>query len=330
AEIEDEYLRSRYLREKFGEPDLRTIAALENVVKRDPLHAQAWASLARSYANRYFYEEPLREWEEKAFIAVEKALALDPNLADAYVARSTLLWTRAHGFPNREALADTQHAIRLAPESADGYGASTLILMHTGLFDQAEHDIAIARRLQPSDRNWLVREAYVYFLQWKCDRAAEIFQRLDPGVTHVRVLDCAGRTAEAEAMLEALVARRSSDNLLATQALFAARRGERDRALQLIDEAILLDQGLGHVHHVQHTIAETYARLGETALALEWLDRAARTGFPSLPTFDRDPDLAGIRDTPGYRQLAERLETEREELRRVLALRHHSSTLAAR
>lgn len=319
--IESEYLRSRYLREKFGEPDSRTIAVLESIVERDPAYAPAWASLARSYANRFFYEEPTPEWEEKAFIAVEKALALDPSLADAYVARSTLLWTRAHGFPHREALADAQHAIRLAPDSPDGYGASALILMHTGLFDQAEKDIATARRLQPSDRNWIEREAYVYYLQWQCDNALEFFERLGPSVSHARAFDCAGRTEEAEEMLEQIAATSRSDYVLSTQALFAARRGEREHALQLIEAAHRGDQGFGHRHHVDHAIAETYARLGEHEQAIEWLERTAASGFPSLRTFELDPDLAGIRDTDGYRKLSSQLTSQEDELRQIVLQR---------
>src|SRR2546426_5403630 len=39
------------------------------------------------FRSKLFDYDPNRRWEERAYVAIQKALALDPDLADAYLAR---------------------------------------------------------------------------------------------------------------------------------------------------------------------------------------------------------------------------------------------------
>ncbi|HZB25795.1 MAG TPA: hypothetical protein VE379_06675, partial [Vicinamibacterales bacterium] len=48
-------------------------------------------------------------------------------------------------------------------------------------------------------------------------------------------------------------------------------------------------------HHVAYSLGAAYAQLGEIDRATRWLRRAADTGFPCLPWFERDPLLEPIR-----------------------------------
>ena len=79
--------------------------ALERAVATDPTFAAAYAELAQAYVWKLFLFAPGEEqWEEKAFVAAEKALALDPDLAVAHLARGRLLWTPANHFPHEKAI----------------------------------------------------------------------------------------------------------------------------------------------------------------------------------------------------------------------------------
>ena len=60
-------------------------------------------------------------------------------------------------------------------------------------------------------------------------------------------------------------------------------------------------------------LAETYALLGETEKALEWLDRDFRRGDDRLEFIRRDPLLANIRDHPRFKQILESINYRRQQ-----------------
>ncbi len=84
-------------------------------------------------------------------------------------------------------------------------------------------------------------------------------------------------------------------------ALLLAREGKRSEALKEMDEEVLKyaaaqsDQIL--------VAAEFYAALGEKDKALEWLERAVRSGDERDEWFRRDPLLSSIRDHPRLKQI---------------------------
>jgi hypothetical protein len=49
--------------------------------------------------------------------------------------------------------------------------------------------------------------------------------------------------------------------------------------------------------------AEFYAVMGDSAKALDWVDRALRMGDDREDWLRRDPHLAGIRDNPRFQQM---------------------------
>src|SRR6185437_13857281 len=69
---------------------------LEHAVARDPRFAAAYAYLAYAYGLRIFFYTPRdTAMLEKGLVTVEKALRLDPDLAEGHFARGFLLWTPA-------------------------------------------------------------------------------------------------------------------------------------------------------------------------------------------------------------------------------------------
>src|SRR2546423_7387447 len=63
----------------------------------------------------FFFKPQQKEWEEKAFIAVEKALSLNPDLAEAHLARGLLLWRPSNGFPHETVITEYSRALALKP-----------------------------------------------------------------------------------------------------------------------------------------------------------------------------------------------------------------------
>ena len=83
------------------------IQLFKQAVTVDPNFASAYAELARAYSIRVRFFAPVAEKKqlnEEAEVDVEKALALDPNLAEGYFARGLILWTPYKRFPHEQAV----------------------------------------------------------------------------------------------------------------------------------------------------------------------------------------------------------------------------------
>ncbi|MBA3352520.1 MAG: winged helix-turn-helix domain-containing protein, partial [Blastocatellia bacterium] len=113
----DQYLRGKYFLHRQNKADNETaIGALESAVAADPSFAAAHAELAQAYVWKLFLFAPDEaQLPEKAYVSAEKALALDPELAVAYLARGRLLWTPANQFPHEKAIREYRRALELDP-----------------------------------------------------------------------------------------------------------------------------------------------------------------------------------------------------------------------
>ena len=102
------------------ESNERAIELLQRAVKADSGFAPAWAEMARAYTVKAIYfasESERKHFIVEAEMAVEKALTLDSNLAEAHAARAFLLWSPAKGFPHKQAIQTYQSALALNSES---------------------------------------------------------------------------------------------------------------------------------------------------------------------------------------------------------------------
>jgi tetratricopeptide (TPR) repeat protein len=104
----DDYMRGK-VNVSSENPDNNeaAIKLFEQAVAADPGFAAAYAELARAYSikARYFAPAPeKKKLNEEAEVDVEKALALDPNLAEGYFAQGLILWTPYNRFPREQAI----------------------------------------------------------------------------------------------------------------------------------------------------------------------------------------------------------------------------------
>jgi len=115
AQAQDLFLLGRYLFHRQTTGDLEAAERhLEQAVKLDPSHARAWTALAGAYAARGLGELGDSSYRlEDQRRALEHALALDPELAEALVRLSRYYW-----IVNRpaDARATLEQAYSLAPD----------------------------------------------------------------------------------------------------------------------------------------------------------------------------------------------------------------------
>lgn len=309
----DDYLRGRFYANRQIKADNETaISTLERAVSTDPTFAEAHAELAQAYVWRFFLFTPEeRQWEEKAFVAVEKAIALDPDLAVAYLARGRLLWTPAHRFPHEQAIQEYRRALALNPSLDEAQNQLALVYSHIGAFDQALQELQKAVAVNPTNNLAQFRIGETLVFQGKYEEGLTALRKspreanpaLLTSVTATALLRL-GRRDEAAAVVDEFLKDYSGDTnvglFASIQALLAALDGDENKAEARIRSAIEKGKGFGHFHHTAYNIACAYAVMNKAEQAIKWLQTAADGGFPCYPLFERDPYLDRLRKDPRF------------------------------
>jgi TolB-like protein/DNA-binding winged helix-turn-helix (wHTH) protein len=294
------------------EDNAAAIELLERAVAADPSFAQAQAALAVDYTIRAVNLEPLNgEWEEKAFAATERALALNPDLAEAYLARGRILWTPPNHFPHERAIREYRHALTLNPNLADAHQEIANIYNHIGLFDKGREEIEKAVALDPLNTAARFRLGINLLYQGKYQEALTAIQDSKRFFPRLWVFQTAfamfqlGRRGEATVRVDEFMKEHPEDTdlgglLAGLQALFAAAEGRNTRAQEKIQAALKSGQGYLHFHHTAYAIASAYSLMNKPQVAMTWLERAADEGFPCYPLFEIDPNLNNLRQNPRF------------------------------
>ncbi|HEY6222037.1 MAG TPA: protein kinase, partial [Candidatus Eisenbacteria bacterium] len=177
VEAYDAFLRGLYVFHQFAwvEKD-KSIPWFEKAVALDPAFAAAHGALASAFAKKAFEGDPGGTWTTRANAEIEKALALDPNLDGAFLARGTLAWRRENGFPHERAAADFRRAIAANPNSDAAHASLASLLYHVGLMDESLAEYRAALRINPRQLDYLYRIPRIHLYQQKYSLALEEFE----------------------------------------------------------------------------------------------------------------------------------------------------------
>jgi tetratricopeptide (TPR) repeat protein len=268
--------------------------------------AAAHAELAQAYTWKLFLFAPNeKQLEEKAFVAVEKALALDPNSAVAYLARGRLLWTPVNHFPHDRAIKEYRRALELDPNLDEARNQLALVYCHIGAFDEALEESKLALMIDPNNNLAQYRVGQTLNFQRKYDEALSVLrdipQNANPALVGHQIawaLFNLGKKEEASATLEQLLKDHPEDSggvFTNVQAVLAAAAGQQRIAENKIKSAVEKGKGFGHFHHTAYYIACAYALMNKPEQAIKCLEAAAEDGFPCYPLFETDPNLDKLR-----------------------------------
>ena len=328
-EAYDAYLRGIFhIQQRFDWKRVEVgVAELERAVSLDPGFARAHAALAAAYARMSFEGDPEGQWAAKAQAEIEGTLALDPDLAEIYLARGTLAWTRSNRFPHERAIADFRRALQANPNLQLAHKGLAGVYYHVGLLDEAIESYRAAARIDPQDVDALYRIPRIHLYQQKYAEALAEFDAT-PEFRHdfLRpiVLAHMGRVPEGLAAARVEMtnpthgkASEKSD-AASSLAVLLALTGDVSGAETAIVASIRDGDGVSHFHHAAYNIATAYALMGRQAEAMRFLSRVAEEGMPCYPLFATDPFLDGLRRNPEFVALLERTKAERERLRAAL------------
>ena len=307
----DLYLRGSYhlSRPKNAQDTDEAIGLYEQAIAIAPDFAPLQADLAIAYAQKSFSFSPDdRQLEERAFAAIQKAFALDPDSAEAHLARGQLLWRASHGWPHRAALAEFRLAAAARPNLEDAWWEIAGVLMHVGHLDEALVELRKAEAINPGDSNASMRFSEVYLFQGKPQLSLDARNRA-PAKVGLPIMEFdrtwalidMGRFDEAAQSIRTGYRESkagAAELKHAVSALLAARQGNRRVAESEIQASLAEPQGFGQFHHATFMIACAYSVLGDTARAQEWMEKTVAEGFPCFTLFEVEPSLERWRATP--------------------------------
>jgi TolB-like protein len=297
------YLQGRYLwNQRTLESGQKSVEHMKQAIAKDPNYALAWSGLAESWMTI----GNLEEVEPSAYLpqareAARKALALDPNLAEAHAVLGRIAAHYDYDWSTAES--EYQKAFALNPSYATAHQYYALGLMAHGQFAEAQRQLDIARQLDPLALIVGVDVALLRKFQRDYDgviRESSRVLQLDPNY-HV------GYSMLATGYF--ITHRR--DEWLHVNAkvpqdptLLPLVEGHAEEAKQqLAQEAKDAEQGKLPAYRV--AIAAT--RLGETQMALDWLERSYQNHDYWLLFMNVEPEMDSIRAEPRFQAIVKKL-----------------------
>jgi len=298
------YLKGRhYWNERSDEGLLKAISYFEKAVEKDGDFALGYSGLADCYVVMGRNGPgPSAPSYEKAREAVEKALKLDPGLAEAHAALGSILHHADYNW--RAAEAEYKRAIELKPNYSTAHQWYAHLLVLRGRFAEAETEIAIAVKLDPLSVIMNHNMGAAYYYQGRFDEAIEWFHRaneLDPSVllaSHgatnlIQAYALSGRLDEALRELETVAAvPKAARELRVWRAYMLAATKKKDEALEALRQ---LEEDYRSGKESPYYLAMVYFVLGDVDKGFEWLRVACAEHDGGILWMMRDHELAGVR-----------------------------------
>lgn len=305
----DYYIRGKVLNGENIEKNKTAVKLLEQAVNIDPNFAAAWAELARAYGLKASFYAPAAEQNkvnEDAKVAVERALALNPDLAQGHYVRGLILWTHPNRFPHEQVIQSYRRAIALNPNLGEAHHSLGVVYFHIGLMDKGEEEIRKALSIDPSDNLARFRLATINVTRGKYEEALAMLKSVPPEVNPAIVerakaiaLFNLGRIQEASDVVENYLKTYPTDeggNVTSVKAMLLAKAGKEGETLEAIQRSIEIGKSFQHFHHTTYNIACAYALLNKPDESVKWLEATADDGFPCYPLFEHDANLNSLRN----------------------------------
>ena len=276
-------------------PNKEAIKMLERAVGLDPTYAPAWEALGQ----RYYFDAAYSDGGQAAFdrsnAALERAIALDPNLVSAILTLATNWVERGE---LEKAYAEVAQLLKRRPDYGYAHFALSYVLRYAGLLKESQHECDTALGLDPG--NYTFRSCAVPFVQdGNYPRGME-YLALDAGSqwskrNEVFILLRQGRTAEA---LEKVRTITDDPRMRLVEGCLEKRPSSEIAELSDGAHGFSLSDP-----EIRHGTAEIEAFCGRNQVALGLLRQAVHDRFCSYPALDSDPLFSQLRQTSEFQEI---------------------------
>ena len=303
------YLQAYSLTDRRTREDmLKAVQYLDQALQIDPNYAAAWAR--KALAHRYLDKPSAADNYERSVDAVNKALAIDPDLSEAYSALCDNKFNYEHDFAGAEAAC--KRAIELDPNSSIAHQTYAHYLSSRGRLEESFSEVETAIDLDPT--SYFNRRYYAnsFYLARRYDEAVAQYKQLierDPaniGTYNwiIRALEADGKESEAfEWFIRSLTLQEQDNATIQRFESAYAASGWKGVLIERI-KTPEADRGSGNPFRV----AGLYARVGDKDKALEHLETCYQERNPFLTLLQYEPQFDSIRNDPRYIDLVRRIE----------------------
>jgi tetratricopeptide (TPR) repeat protein len=176
--VEDLYLQGTYSYEQRTPDSIHhALKCFQDAIAKDPGYAPAYAGLAATYNLSHEYlVVPADEAFPKAEAAARKAIALNPNLAQAHAALGFALFFGDWDTAGAER--EFQAAVTLDPNASLPHAWYGSVLTHEARYPEAVKELDQAYRIQPSSTAILSSRAFAMGLGGRRNEAADLLQEV--------------------------------------------------------------------------------------------------------------------------------------------------------
>jgi adenylate cyclase len=304
------YLRGRYYFAQFTQEGwTNAIRDFELALQLDPKFALAYCGLADIYGWAGGQTMPGKEAWVREMELAKKALALDPELAEAHLSMGMAFQTSLN-FKGSEKELD--RAVELNPNLALAYDQYGWTFASQGRFDEALTNEKKALELDPLNPLFNTDLAWFYYLGRRTAVATEQIRstlELNPNSAYAHHVAgwceiAKGNFAEGRAEFEKTTTLDDLPWYRASLGYTDGILGDLAQAEQTLREL----EDLSKKRYVSpSTLATVFLGLGENEKCLDWLDKAFDDRDPVLWWIGSDQLYDGVRDEPRFQALMQKI-----------------------
>jgi tetratricopeptide (TPR) repeat protein len=308
----DFYYKGEFHHKKETFSDIDTaIAYYKKAIEIDTEFAMAYNKLASAYMRKSLSFDPDPKWEEEAYSAAGKALQLNSALANPHVIQGQFYWSQSHNFAHEEAINEFVRAIVKDPELSVAYEQLALVQFHIGLFDDALKNAQ--KSLEEDPGNFRARRfiGETLFFQGEYNSSLKEFEKIPVNFApqFTRSLKALNffYLNQSEKAVEILNTNLKNDPdnpyFNSVYAILMASEGRNIEVEEKIKLAFENSKNFIHAHHIYYYFGIASALMNDKQEAVDWLNKAAKTGFPNYPLFHSDPNLINLKGYQEYEEL---------------------------
>jgi TolB-like protein/Tfp pilus assembly protein PilF len=316
-EVYDSYLKGNFANRNTRAGIEESIGFFSEAINKDATFAPAYVGLAAAYENlgSVFGGVPPRETRPRVISAAQKALDLDPRLAEAHV---LLAGTYQREWKWKESEAEYKRALELKPNDARGHREFAYWLLCQGRLEEAVAWSQRARELDPLGVDGLASNGLLLFYARRYDESVQDLQSVvavQPGnaVAHWFLgyaLIAHGQSEQAIPVLErAVLLSDRSPAVIGVLVRAYVHAGRRADAIRLLGE-LNKRRETGYVSSA--AFVNAYLGLGDKEQAFAWLERAYQENSAILQFLKVHPHFDPLRNDPRFADLIRRVGLDRE------------------